>query len=407
VGLPTQSLIGTFNPGRSRRGVALPSAMFALVAASILVAGVFAIADLSAKATLNQERATRAMQVAEAGMAHTLSLLRGPLRGITYTRLLKGNSTATTTDDSLLIGTTAPYSLAANDQIPLAGKAFAGGTYFVSVRDDSADTDGDPSADMNGRIRVRCRAVMADGSAAEINAIVGAVPMFGIVMGGNTEISSSATVSGACGSIHVNGNLTGGGSPTVTAGASATGTVGPGSLAPQLEGQAAQIIPNLIPAEHCPPTGIPVVNALWLPAATDLVNGNTYCVTGNVQLSNDFATMANKRTVSIIASGSIKISAKPMMKAAHPDGFVLLAGGDLDLQGDFGLEGVIYGGGQCYVSSAPVINGQFICRDNPTPPGTNWVSANLISGSAQITFDCSTNSFNKRRALFWYPRIGA
>ncbi len=384
--------------------------MFALVAVSILVAGVFAFADLSAKATLNQERATRAMHVAEAGMAHALSLLRGPLRGYGFTRLLRGSDNAIpTADDSLMIGTAAfpAYALAAGDQIPLAGRAFQGGTYFVSVRDDSADTDGNPSTDMNGRIRVRCRAVMADGAAAEVNAIVGAVPMFGIVMGGNTEISSSADAMGACGSIHVNGNLTGGGSPTVTAGASATGTVGPASLSPQLEGQPAQNIPNLDPAANCPAGGINVVAALWVPAVATLVNGNTYCVTGDVQLSNDFATMANKRTISIIASGSIKISAKPMMKAAHPDGFVLLAGGDLDLQGDFGLEGVIYGGGQCYVSSAPVINGQFMCRNNSPHPGANWVPANLINGDAQITFDCSTNSFNRRRVLFWYPRIGA
>jgi hypothetical protein len=388
--------------------------MFALVAASILVAGVFAFADLSAKATLNQERATRAMHVAEAGMAHTLGLLRGPLRGYNFTRILRGSDNLIGTplqrmDDSLMIGTAAfpAYALAAADQIPLLGKAFEGGTYYVSVRDDSADTDGDPSADMNGRIRVRCRAVMADGAAAEINAIVGSFPMAGVVTDGSTEISGKPAVSGACGSMHNNGSVTGSGEPTVTAGASATGVIGPATLAPQTEGAPAMFVPDLIPAQHCPPGGLARAGTPWTPSDAQLVNGNTYCVTGDVLLSVDFASSANKRTVSIIASGSIKVSAKPMMKAAHPDGFLLLAGGDIDLQGDFEGEGVIFGGGQCYLSAKPIITGQLICKNKSPHPGDNSVPFNLISGDATIIFDCSTNGFNKRRALFWYPRIGA
>jgi hypothetical protein len=388
--------------------------MFALVAASILVAGVFAFADLSAKATLNQERATRAMHVAEAGMAHTLGLLRGPLRGYSFTRILRGSNNligtaAERADDSLMTGTGAfpAYALTAADEIPLAGKAFGGGTYFISVRDDSADTDGNPSADMNGRIRVRCRATTTDGAAAEINAIVGSFPMPGVVTDGSTEISGKPAISGACGSMHNNGSVTGGGEPTASEGATATGVIGPGTLAPQTEGAPPIFVPDLIPAQHCPPGGVNIPGPLWVPSAAALLNNTTYCVAGDVQLGNDFATSANKRTVSIIASGSIKVSAKPMMKAAHPDGFLLLAGGDIDIQGDFEGEGVIFGGGQCYLSAKPVITGQLICKNKSPHPGSNWVPANLISGDATIIFDCSTNGFNKRRALFWYPRVGA
>jgi hypothetical protein len=378
--------------------------MFALVAVSLLVVGLFAFADLSAKSVRNRERATRAVHVAEAGITHAMGLLRGPLRQHNFTRLLRGSDNVVpNADDSLFTG----WGLSAGDQIPLAGQAYQGHTYFVTVRDDPADGDANQATDLNGRIRLRCRAVTSEGGVAEVNAIVGAVPMFGVIMGGNTEISSSAVVNGACGSIHVNGSITGGGAPTVSAGASATGTVGPASLSPQLEGQPAQNIPDLSPAAYCPAGGINIIAALWVPAAAALVNGNTYCVTGDVELGVDFATMANKRTVSIIASGSIKVAAKPMMKAAHPDGIVLLAGGDLDLQGDFGMEGLLYAGGQCYVSSAPVINGQFMCKNKSPHPGSNWVPANLISGDAQITFDCSTNGWNKRRVLHWYPRVGA
>jgi hypothetical protein len=383
--------------------------MFALVAVSLLVVGLFAFADLSAKSVLNQERSTRAVQVAEAGVNHTLGLLRGSLRGHNFSRILKGSdglngTVAQRADDSLMIG----YGLPAGDQIPLvAGKALGGHTYWVSVRDDPIDGDADQGTDLNGRILVRCWSLTSDGAVAEVAAIIGAVPMIGVVMDGNVEMSGSADIMGPCGSIHANGSITGGGTPTVTAGSSATGVIGPGSLAPQAEGQPAMNVPDLAPVlNFCPPTGVPIISALWVPTVGMLADGNTYCVTGDVQIGVDFATLANKRAISIIASGSIKISAKPMIKAAHPDGILLMAGGDLDLQGDWGGEGMLYAGGQCYIPAHPIINGQLICKNKSPHPGANWVPANLISGDAEITFDCSTNGFNKRRILSWYPRVG-
>jgi hypothetical protein len=419
VGLPTKPPLTGAPGGRSlgRQGLALPTALFALVAVSLLLVGLFAFADLSAKSVLNQERSTRAVHVAEAGVNHTLGLLRGPLRGHNFTRILRGSNNligtaAERADDSLMIG----YGLAGAEQIPLAGKTIDGHTYFVSVRDDPVDGDANAATDLNGRVLVRCRGVTSDGAVAEVAAIVGAVPMVGVVMDGNVEMSGSADIMGPCGSIHANGNITGGGTPTVTAGSSATGTVGPGTLSPQAEGAPAQNVPDLNPTNFCPPGGINVPDGFWVPLAAALVDGQTYCVTGipgDVQLSVDFASQANKRTVSIIARGSIKISAKPNMKAAHPDGILLMAGGDLDLQSDWSGEGMLYAAGQCYIPAHPIHNGQLICKNKPFGPGpptghagTNWVPANLISGDAEITFDCSTNGFNKRRVLSWYPRIG-
>ena len=71
-------------------GIALPAAMFTIVAASIMGAGMLAFANLSTQATVNQERATRAVQVADAGVAHALSLLRGGLKSQSFTRILRG-----------------------------------------------------------------------------------------------------------------------------------------------------------------------------------------------------------------------------------------------------------------------------------------------------------------------------
>ena len=167
MGVHAQSQMKAVLPGAlGYRGIALPSAMFALVAASILAAGVFAFADLSAKATLNQERSTRAVQVADAGVAHAVSMLRAsPRKSLSFTRILRGSDNfIPTADDSLLTG----YGLAAGDQIPLAGKAYQGHTYFVTVRDDPADGDANASTDLNGRVLVRCRSLTSDGATAEV-----------------------------------------------------------------------------------------------------------------------------------------------------------------------------------------------------------------------------------------------
>ncbi|HKG34756.1 MAG TPA: hypothetical protein VKB22_13515, partial [Gemmatimonadales bacterium] len=100
----------------SRRGLALPAAMFALVAIAVLLAGIFTFADLQAKAVRNRERATRAQHVAEAGVNHALGLLRGSLKSQSFSRILKGSDNLTGTaaqqaDDSLFIG----WGLAAGD----------------------------------------------------------------------------------------------------------------------------------------------------------------------------------------------------------------------------------------------------------------------------------------------------
>jgi hypothetical protein len=48
-----------------------------------------------------------------------------------------------------------------------------------------------------------------------------------------------------------------------------------------------------------------------------------------------------------------------------------------------------------------------MCANGAQPAGAiNWAAGNTITGNFSLTFDCSGNVFNKRRILFWYPRIG-
>ena len=444
MGLPTQSSLNRPSlTSLERRGIALPTAMFALVAASILAGGVIVFSNLSAKVTREQERATRAVQVADAGIAHAVSLLRAsPLKSLSYTRILRGSDNfIPTVDDTLLIG----YGIAVNDQIPAAGKAFQGHTYFVTIRDDPADTDGNPATDMNGRVLVRCRSVTSAGATAEVSAIVGAVPMPGIAADGNLAFSgSSVNISGPCGGAHANGNLSSsGGGPHIGTQATATGTVAgswtlpSGVAAPALGGQQEVVIPDLNPMDYCATAdyrlavvaGVPsvqnVATGIWSPVATvgwtytagtttwnlsgGAVNIGTYCATGNVEISGNNGTAAAPLQVSVLATGSIGLAGVPYLRPDHEDGILLMAAGDVSLGGNPGssYSGLVYAGAQCAASGSATLTGQVLCANGAQPAGaTPYTATNTVGGSFTLNFDCSGNVFNKRRVLYWYPRIG-
>jgi len=433
-----------------RRGVALPSAMFALVAMTVLLAGIFVFADLQAKAVRNRERANRAQHVAEAGVNHALGLLRGSLKSKSFTQILRGadnatGSALTQADDSLFINWP---GLAAGDQIPLAGQAYQGHTYFVTVADDPLDSDGNPKADMNGRVRIWCRGVTSDGSTAEVQAIVGAVPQPGIAADGNLTIGNSNVISGACGGIHANGNLgTVGGGPTINGPASATGTVSGSytlpnsSPAPQIPGAPEVPIPDLNPMDFCAGAefnltvvggvgfvqtgaGIPVAapsggwswnngTQTWTPAITPLLPAaGTYCVQGNVWISGNIGSSAAPKQMSILATKSIRVEGTPYLKADHDEGLLFMAGGDIYIAGNpaagaISYQGTMYAGAQCTGTGNATAIAQLLCANGAQPAGAiDWSPTNVVSGNFNLTFDCSGNIFNKRRVLFWYPRIG-
>jgi hypothetical protein len=424
---------------KSRHGLALPSAMLALVAVSVLISGLFTFSDLGAKSVRNRESATRAVHVADAGVAHTLGLLRGNLRMRSFTQILRGSDDVVgTADDSLFTG----WGLSAEDQIPLAGQSYQGHTYFVTVRDDPADGDVDPATDRNGRILVRCRAVTTDGATAEVEAIVAAVPMPAVAADGNLGFAGNFTIQGACGGAHANGNLTAtGGGPDINTIATATGTVTgnwnllDGSPAPRLNGQPEVVIPDLNPMDFCAGVefrllsngsattgagvGIPIpigwtYNAgsqTWSAAGGVLVDG-TYCVQGNVSIAGSTGTAAVPKRVSVLATGSISVSGTPVIVPEHDDGILFMAAGDVAIAGNptagtTSYSGMVYAGAQCSASGNANMFGQLLCANGAQPAGaTELIAAHSMSGNFVLTFDCSGNVFNKRRILYWYPRIG-
>jgi hypothetical protein len=418
--------------------------MFALVAIAVLLGGIFVFADLNAKAVRNRERSARAQHVAEAGVNHAVGLLRGSLRNRSFTQILRGaDGNPGTVDDSLFINWP---GLALGDQIPYpAGQAYQGHTYVVTVADDPADGDGNPNADVNGRVRIWCRGTTNDGSTATVEAIVGATPMPGILVDGNVSFGNSNVISGACGGVHANGNMTStAGGPTLSGPPTATGTVtGNYNGPPRVNGADAIPIPDLNPMNYCAGAeftflliggaphwknavgvttpGVPLGSGWVFNALTQTWEGTgtpttppagTYCVHGNAWLKGTTGSGVTPKSITILASGSIQVSGTPYIRADHDDGILLMAGGDLfltgnNLAGAINYQGLMYAAAQCSLTGNVSAIGQVVCANGPHPLGaTEYAASNEVTGNFNLTFDCSAVVFNKRRVLFWYPRIG-
>lgn len=435
---------------RNRAGLALPTALLALVVVSLLCLGLFQMTDLEARASRNRERAARAMHLAEAGAAHALAVLRANLRDTSMTRLLQGASPSNTSDDGYLDG----YGLAESLRIPQGGRATAAGTYYVRLVDDPADTDGNPKTDANRRIVARCKGATTDGAVAELDAIIALMTLPSVAVDGSLTLNGSPELVGVCGGAHGNQVVLVSGNPEITGRITATDTV-------VLQGGTIEdTLDNpVLPLHHQPPQEIPALDPTDYRSSADYVlqsngwvlrvadgqlfdargsgkfgfarsstspvvwyqtdgsppDGATFYAEGNVQLGSDLGSASNPLDITIIATGDIMVSGNPHITAHHPDGIMLMAGGDLQFSGNpdatsENYSGLIYAGAQCMISGHPRINGQLVCKDStPDPPGATLidVTGNQISGNPEIRYDCAGNLLARRRVLFWYPRVAS
>jgi hypothetical protein len=404
----------------NRPGIALPAAIFGIVIVSLLTAAAWTITELDTKATTNRVDAAAALRLAHTAETHALSVLRTKLKDTTFSRMMRGyDNLPLTRDDGLIDG----YPVLGDSlSIPAEGRVVPGaGTYYVRIIDDPKDSDGLPFVDSNRRLLIRCRGVTTRGSSAELNVIVSNFVLPAIAVDGDLEISSKPIVSGACGGIHANGNITGGGVATVSTSVTATGTVSLEVSGTKFSNQPKLEIPDFNPSDFCGSASYVYIGSgssnyssgspmgTWKPKNSDIKPGMTYCVSGNVEFQEDFGGPGAYRTSSIIATGSIKVGGKKVwLTAAHPDDIVLMAGGDLDLQGEAGFEGLVYGGGQCYVSDKLSVNGPFICKDKDPHPGADYVQSSvLISGDGKFNFDCNSMMSTAFGVVAWYPTIGS
>jgi hypothetical protein len=384
----------------------------------LLIASFWTSVDLEAKAARSRQDAVRARRLAESGFAHAMRVLQEQIPTVTVDALLRGaNGVAGNADDGLLINHTGITSAV---QIPAEGRTFAGGQYFVTLLDDPNDTQGAAATDDGqGRFVLSCRAVLPSGATAEVRAllrrtIAGAPAGPALHMDGNVEISGKLRIEGTCGRGHANGTFTGGGQPFSQVEWSSTGTPIPSSFQgvkkPSSPALPVNIATNVL--SYCTGPNVEyITNILWKPRESNLQKWKTYCVTGNVEFDAEFGSNTNHRQLTVIATGSIKMAKKLWFEAYQPDGIVLLAGGDLDIQAEAGLKGRVMCGSQLYISDKPLFEGTVTCANRANPAGSqNWVPANLISGDAKIIYPCPASGgaggSGITERLSWYPVIG-
>ena len=417
----------------------MATALFALVVVSILALGIWNIADINSVSSINRQDAAKAMGLAEAAVAHALSVLINDLDTIPVTWLLLGaDSTASTADDGLLVD----FGLPSSDQIPDSGYATAGGRYYVTLLDDPGETDGDPLADENGFILARCTGVTNDGGSATVDVRIGKA-MAAVAINGDLTLSGNPTILGQCGAVHANGTITTIGSPTVQTGISATGTVvGPppsdtsGAPLVPVNGARQLDIPDLDPLDYCGDADYILRENGWLVTLSPLDSVNaggapqngwrltstnpvqwatsgptaapgTYCAYGNVRIAANLSG-----DYSFLATGSVEFSGNPHISSAHPDGILVMSGGDVTLTGSpaggDSFDGMVYAQSQCLVSGNMSASIQLLCNDEPENAGAeDNVAVSRISGNATITFDCTGGFLGSRRIMDWYTRLGS
>ena len=444
----------------SRRGAALPTALFGLVTVSVLATAIFASSRTQSQATRNRESSTRAIQLADNAMTHALLLVGDSLKGYPFDWLLKGsdNNATTAADNGRLTG----YILSAAADIPAAGRAGTGGTYTAQVIDDADNGNTNLTHDVNLKVIVRCTATTDDGGSATIDAMITQVVLPAFAAEGNVTIGGNNSIVGKCGALHANGNVVlpvGGNKPVISGTITASGTATGGavdtlSVAKAPVAGATQVtIPDLNPGDYCP------AGARWiLRADGKIVDGNTgtvhnspwkgwawsagtklwdftnsggpeegkVCADGNVKLTSNFGTTTDPFNISIIATGSVWIAGNPFIAPASVDSILIVSGGDVQLTGNVSgtannYEGLIYAENQCVMSGTPRIAAQVLCKNkSPTFVSapmtavagftfvpftvTEYAATNTMSGSAQIVYQCG-GVLAKRRVASWVQRV--
>jgi hypothetical protein len=447
MGLRSQSV-----KTRARPGVALPAALFGLVTVTVLAAAIFAASMMQSYASRNRESSGRALQLAENGLAHAVTVARDSLRKLSMTRLLRGgDDVAGNADDGRLVG----YALSSAIDIPAAGRTFGDGSYTIEITDDD-DGDGNLLADVNMLVRMRCTAVTSDSGRAVLDVMLGVAALPAIASNGNMSVGNSVEVLGLCGGVHSNDNLTLIGTPTIagraTASDAATGTSEDvlGNTRTPMSGQPEVTIPPMSYADFC---GAPGTNAtvnkpdveFWFttsgmiyrkgnpvpydatstkqfgwrrtgasPVVWDFNNPTStpgrMCIEGNVLISSGVGSAAAPVQWSIIATGSIGVSGNPYITMATEDSVLFVSGGDISITGNpsgtaISYDGLIYANSQCVVAGTPTIYGQLLCRDQLTGTGnTEYAVTTTISGSPTISYGC-TGFLARRRIFSWIQRV--
>lgn len=428
----------------SEQGFALVAVLLAMALLTAIGAALTMIGVVDFRASINHRSATQALLLADAGATHALALMRGPLAGRSYSEVLLGaDGLPATEDDGLLVG----FDLEGGDALPDTGVVLGQGRYLVRVVNDDADPSGDPYLDNNHRFIARCRGETRDGGVAEVRVMLAAPAFPAIAVNGALMLPGNPAVLGPCAGVHANGELTINGNPTVDGEVTYSGEV---NLSGTVHDAAGNVVapryewpvevPNHDPVAFRDQAGyilqdgwVVTVGALrdsasatgqgargWKYNASqntyslsgDEAEPGTYWVHGNVEVTGNAGKEGDPLRITIIATGSVKVTGTPRLTPEHPDGMLILAGGDVEIGGNASgvtpnYAGLVYAGSQCQVHGNPSVGGHILCHDAPNPASsTDLVSENRVNGNPTITYDCTGMRRRTLVSSWWESRTG-
>lgn len=257
------------------------------------------------------------------------------------------------------------------------------------------------------------------------------LPSNAFTAGGDLTISGNAEVVGECGNLHTNGtnlaisgNITMGGSVSGSGIVSVVGGSAQDTLGNPVNPDdfvAPQPIPDLDPLMHCQDADYYLRGGYLVDLAADdsvsvtgsgsggwRYNGGVYttsgsgpaggivCADDDVDLGMGLGSPGSPLPISVLSAASIDVGGNPYITGVHPEGILLMAGGDIRISGNptgsnANYEGLIYADAQCRLTGTPIINGMFVCRDAPNPAGSlNLAMTTAIAGDVVIRYNCNT-----------------
>ncbi len=431
-----------YRAASSQSGIALLTVLLAMALLMAIGAALTAIGIVEFRTSLNHRSATRALLLADAGANHALALMRGQLSVYTYNDVLHGDDGIPgTADDGIMAG----FGLSDLDAVHDTGVILGAGRYYVTLVNDAADPSSDPQSDSNDRVVAVCRGETLDGGVAEVRAMLAAPTFPAIVSNGDLLLPGNPDILGPCAGVHANGVLTINGSPVVDGEVTSSETV-------VLSGTVRNLLGEVVVPRYEPPVEVPdhdpedfcdeadhILRDGWVisvgPPRVEVeakgsgVKGwkwqstsntyslagakaedGTYCVYGNVEVTGNAGSASDPLTITILATGSVKVTGNPVLEAHHPDGVLIVAEGDVEFGGTAAgatpaYSGLIYAGSQCQMHGTPGVGGHILCYDAPDPAGaSNIVSQNKFNGDPTVTYDCTGVRRRTLIASWWESR---
>ncbi len=135
-------------------------------------------------------------------------------------------------------------------------------------------------------------------------------------------------------------------------------------------------------------------------------NLGTFCAHGNISYTASIGSETEPAPITLIATGAISLGGKSRIAPAHPDGLLIVAGGDIAIGGQAGARysGLIYTENQCVFGGNATVEALVLCYDAPDSwsiEATDITDWNEIGSSTTISYDCSGPRQSPRVTAWW------